>query len=93
MIFPLNRNIRYPGGRRCAFAWRGDMDLYDTLTRQSIEGLEVTLGLAARYAFPQTMCLSTRLAFDEAAAQAWAAHDGRDHGAAAAALAGAGTFW
>lgn len=73
---------RYPGGRRCAFAWRGDMDLYDTLTWQSIEGLETTLGLAARYAFPQTMCLSTRLAFDEAAARAWAAHDGRDHGAA-----------
>lgn len=73
---------RYPGGRRCAFAWRGDMDLYDTLTLQSIEGLEVTLGLAARYAFPQTMCLSTRLSFDEAAARAWAAHDGRDHGAA-----------
>ena len=73
---------RYPGGRRSAFAWRGDMDLYDTLTKQSIEGLEVALGLAARYAFPQTMCLSTRLAFDEAAARAWAAHDGRDHGAA-----------
>ena len=73
---------RYPGGRRCALAWRGDMDLYDTLTWQSIEGLEVTLGLAARYAFPQTMCLSTRLSFDEAAAREWAAHDGRDHGAA-----------
>ena len=73
---------RYPGGRRCAFAWRGDMDLYDTLTMQSIEGLETTLGLAARYAFPQTMCLSTRLSFDEAAARAWAEHDGRDHGAA-----------
>ena len=73
---------RYPGGRRSAFAWRGDMDLYDTLTMQSIEGLEVALGLAARYAFPQTMCLSTRLSFDEAAAREWAAHDGRDHGAA-----------
>lgn len=73
---------RYPGGRRSAFLWRGDMDLYDKLTFQSIEGLETALGLAARYAFPQTMCLSTRLSFDEAAAQAWAAHDGRDHGAA-----------
>ena len=73
---------RYPGGRRSAFLWRGDMDLYDRLTFQSIEGLESALGLAARYAFPQTMCLSTRLSFDEAAAQAWAAHDGRDHGAA-----------
>ncbi len=73
---------RYPGGRRSAFAWRGDMDLYDTLTKQSIEGLEVTLGLAARHAFPQTMCLSTRLSFDEAAAREWALHEGRDHGAA-----------
>ncbi len=72
---------RYPGGRRSAFAWRGDMDLYDSLTGQSIEGLEKALGLAARYAFPQTMCLSTRLSFDVAAAKAWAAHEGRDHGA------------
>lgn len=73
---------RYPGGRRSAFAWRGDMDLYDVLTKQSIEGLEVALGLAARYAFPQTMCLSTRLSLDEAAAREWAAHDGHGHGAA-----------
>ena len=73
---------RYPGGRRSAWAWRGDMDLYDTLTWQSIEGLEVALGLAARYALPQTMCLSTRLSLDEAAAREWAARDGRDHGAA-----------
>jgi hypothetical protein len=73
---------RYPGGRRSAFVWRGDMDLYDTRTMQSIEGLETTLGLAAKYAFPQTMCLSTRLSFDEAAAREWAAHDGQDHGAA-----------
>ena len=73
---------RYPGGRRSAFAWRGDMDLYDTLTAQSIEGLEVALGLAARYAFPQTLCLSTRLSLDAAAAREWAAQDGRDHGAA-----------
>ena len=73
---------RYPGGRRSAFAWRGDMDLYDKLTFQSMEGLEAALGLAAHYAFPQTMCMSTRLALDETAARAWAAHDGRDHGAA-----------
>ena len=73
---------RYPGGRRSAFAWRGDMDLYDVLTKQSVAGLQVALGLAARYAFPQTMCLSTRLSFDEKEAREWAAHDGRDHGAA-----------
>lgn len=72
---------RYPGGRRSAFCWRGDMDLYDTLTAQTIEGLNVALGLAARYAMPQTMCLSTRLTLDQEAARAWAAHDGRDHGA------------
>jgi hypothetical protein len=72
---------RYPGGCRAAFAWRGDMDLYDTSTLQSIEGLETTLGLAARYRVPQTMYLSTRLALDPAAARAWAAHYGIDRGA------------
>jgi hypothetical protein len=71
---------RYPGGRRSAFAWRGDMDLYDVRTFQSIEGLETTLGLAARYAFPQTMCLSTRLSLDENAAREWAAHTGSKTG-------------
>ena len=73
---------RYPGGRRSAFVWRGDMDLYDVRTFQSIEGLETTLGLSARYAFPQTMCLSTRLSLDEAAAREWAAHAGAETGAA-----------
>jgi hypothetical protein len=72
---------RYPGGCRSAFAWRGDMDLYDTSTLQSIEGLEVTLGLAARYRMPQTMYLSTRLSLDEAAAGSWADHYGVDRGA------------
>ena len=72
---------RYPGGCRAAFAWRGDMDLYDTSTLQSVEGLEVTLGLGARYRMPQTMYLSTRLALDEVAARAWAAHYGVDRGA------------
>lgn len=73
---------RYPGGRRSAFVWRGDMDLYDLRTFQSIAGLETTLGLSARYAFPQTMCLSTRLSLDEAAAREWAAHAGAETGAA-----------
>ena len=73
---------RYPGGRRSAFAWRGDMDLYDTSTFQSIEGLEAALGLAARYCVPQTLCLSTRLSVDEAAAREWAEHYGIDRGAA-----------
>lgn len=72
----------YPGGRKSAFVWRGDMDLYDVRTFQSIEGLEMTLGLAARYAIPQTMCLSTRLSLDENAAREFAAHQGLETGAA-----------
>ena len=80
---PVRAEIsRYPGGRRSAFVWRGDMDLYDVRTFQSIAGLETALGLSARYAFPQTMCLSTRLSFDEAAAREWAEHAGIETGAA-----------
>ena len=73
---------RYPGACRSAFAWRGDMDLYDESTLQSIEGLEVTLGLAARYRMPQTMYLSSRLSLDETAARQWGEHYGADRGAA-----------
>lgn len=73
---------RYPGGRRSAFAWRGDMDLYDETTFQSVEGLERTLALGARYRVPQTMFLSTRLSLDEAEAGSWARHYGIDRGAA-----------
>ncbi|MEI6784448.1 MAG: hypothetical protein WCQ21_26440 [Verrucomicrobiota bacterium] len=73
---------RYPGACQSAFAWRGDMDLYDESTLQSIAGLETTLGLAARYRLPQTMYLSTRLSIDEPAARAWAAHYEVDRGAA-----------
>lgn len=72
---------RYPGGCRSAFALRGDMDLYDASTLQSVEGLEVTFGLAARYRMPQTMYLSTRLSLDEAEARRWADHYGIDRGA------------
>lgn len=75
------RITRYPGACRSAFAWRGDMDLYDESTLQSIEGLEVAFGLAARYRMPQTMYLSTRLSLDERAATEWAAHYGCDRGA------------
>jgi hypothetical protein len=57
------------------------MDLYDESTLQSIEGLEATFGLAARYRMPQTMYLSTRLALDPQAASAWASHYGVDRGA------------
>lgn len=72
---------RYPGAARAAFAWRGDMDLYDTSTMQSIEGLEETFGLAAKYRMPQTMYLSTRLAVDLDEAQKWSTHYGIDRGA------------
>lgn len=59
---PVKAEItRYPGGCQTAFAWRGDMDAYCTSTFQSIEGLENCFGLAARYRFPQTMYISTRL--------------------------------
>jgi hypothetical protein len=75
------RISRYPGGCRSALAWRGDMDLYDESTLQSIEGLEVTLGLAARYRMPQTLYLSTRLSLDAAEARQWADHYGCDRGA------------
>jgi hypothetical protein len=75
------RISRYPGGCRSALAWRGDMDLYDESTLQSIEGLEVTLGLAARYRMPQTLYLSTRLSLDVAEARQWADHYGCDRGA------------
>jgi len=72
---------RYPGGCRAAFALRGDMDLYDTSTLQSVEGLEAALGLAARYCMPQTMYLSTRLSLDQQAARNWAQHYRVDRGA------------
>ena len=61
---------------------RVSMDLYDESTLQSIEGLEVTLGLAARYRMPQTMYLSSRLSLDEAAARQWGEHYGANRGAA-----------
>ncbi|MCB1129214.1 MAG: hypothetical protein KDM81_22130, partial [Verrucomicrobiae bacterium] len=71
---------RYPGACRSAFAWRGDMDLYDDSTLQTVEGLEVAFGLAARYRVPQTMYLSTRLSLDDGAARQWAEHYGIDRG-------------
>jgi hypothetical protein len=73
---------RYAGGCRAAFAWRGDMDLYDEVTFQSIEGLEETLSLAARYRIPQTLFLSTRLTLDVEEGKSYAEHYGVDRGAA-----------
>jgi hypothetical protein len=71
---------RYPGAARSAFAWRGDMDLYDTSTFQSIEGLAHTFSLAARYRFPQTMYLSTRLSLDETELKGFYEHFGVSRG-------------
>ena len=65
---------RYPGGKQSAFSWRGDMDLYDTASFQSIEGLEKAFGLSKHYCCPQTMFLSTRLSLDKKAAEEWAEH-------------------
>jgi len=71
---------RYPGGRRGAFAWRGDMDHYDTVTFQSMEGLAASLGLAARYRVPQTMFLSSRLTLDTTEIERFYGHFGVDRG-------------
>ncbi len=71
---------RYPGACATGFAWRGDMDLYDDLTSQSIEGLTHTLKLAARYCFPQTMFLSTRLCLDASEVQQYYSHFGVSRG-------------
>jgi hypothetical protein len=74
---------RYPGGRQSAFSLRGDFDLYDQASFQSIAGLEDAFGLTSRYAIAQTMYVSTRLAIDQKAATEWAAHYDVQRGAAA----------
>lgn len=73
---------RYPGGRRAAFSLRGDFDLYDEQSFQSISGLEDAFGLSMRYGIAQSMYLSTRLSIDHAAAEEWAGHHGVSRGAA-----------
>lgn len=75
------RITRWPGARRSAFAWRGDMDVYDSSSFQSIRGLKAALELARQYGITQTMVTSTRLTLDEASAKAWAAHYGVDRDA------------
>ena len=73
---------RYPGGRRAAFSWRGDMDLYDNASFQDVGGLKAALELGRRYGIAQTMFLSTRLSLSENDALEWASHYGVDRGAA-----------
>jgi hypothetical protein len=72
---------RYPGARRSAFSLRGDFDLYDEQSFQSIAGLEDAFGLSARYGIAQSMYLSTRLAIDRDSAEEWARHYQVDRGA------------
>ena len=52
---------RWKGGASAGFAWRGDMDLYDPGTFQSVEGLLPVLDLSRRYRIPSSMYLSGRL--------------------------------
>jgi hypothetical protein len=52
---------RWKGGAKAAFGWRGDMDLHDPMTFQSVEGLRHTLELCRRYRVASTMYLSGRL--------------------------------
>ena len=56
---------RWKGGARGAWCWRGDVDLYDPATWQSIEGLRPSFELARRFRVPHTLLLSARLTLDE----------------------------
>jgi hypothetical protein len=56
---------RWKGGARGAWCWRGDVDLYDPATWQSIEGLRPAFELARRFRMPHTLFMSSRLTCDE----------------------------
>jgi hypothetical protein len=56
---------RWKNGAHAGFAWRGDMDLYDPATFQSVEGLESVLDLCHRYRVASTMFLSGRLSLNK----------------------------
>ncbi|MCZ7637760.1 MAG: hypothetical protein M5U12_18020 [Verrucomicrobia bacterium] len=72
------RITRWRHGAEAAFAWRGDHDLYDPATFQSVEGLRMTLGLARRLRFPNTMFLSGRLSLVEQEHREFCQHYGWD---------------
>ncbi|MBE7502952.1 MAG: hypothetical protein HS113_22260 [Verrucomicrobiales bacterium] len=72
------RITRWRHGTEAAFAWRGDHDLYDPATFQSVEGLRLTLGLARRLRFPNTMFLSGRLSLVEEEHREFCQHYGWD---------------
>ena len=64
------RISRWKGGARGAWTWRGDTDLYDPATWQSVEGLTPCFDLARRFAMPHTMFLSAKLSLDESQSRA-----------------------
>lgn len=70
----------YPGARRAAFAWRGDVDHYDTSTFQSIDGIRTSLELGRRYRVPQTLFMSSRLTVDLDEAQRFYQYLGVERG-------------
>ena len=67
---------RWPYGARAGFVWRGDHDLYDPGTLQSVEGLRIALGLAARYRMPTSVMLSARLSLVQEEHEAFCRHFG-----------------
>ena len=69
---------RWQGGALAGFAWRGDMDLYDPATFQSVEGLRWVLDLCARFRVASTMFLSGRLSVDKAEHKKFCDHLGVD---------------
>jgi hypothetical protein len=76
---PVTASItRWKYGARAAFAWRGDHDLYDPSTFQSVAGLRNSLGLARRFQLPTTLFLSGRLSLVEAEHRQFCQHFGWD---------------
>ncbi|HOI54743.1 MAG TPA: hypothetical protein PLP01_05805 [Phycisphaerae bacterium] len=69
---------RWKGGARAAFGWRGDHDLYDPATFQSVKGLQVALGLSRRFRIPSSMYLSGRLSLIQDEHRAFCEHFGWD---------------
>lgn len=65
---------RWKGGARSAFSWRGDQDLYDPATFQSVEGLRSSLALSHRFRIPSTLYLSARLSLVEEEHRAFCEH-------------------
>jgi hypothetical protein len=69
---------RWKYGSRAAFAWRGDQDLYDPATFQSVDGLRASLRLAQRFHLPTTLFLSGRLSLVEQEHREFCQHFGWD---------------